>query len=259
MKTTVFASTALTLILSITATAFLIPINAQEADSKDSAKNRSGVNNPIKTKRKLDTRQLCPNRDKQPKLPNDDNPVFYKTTWGNNPQEGQYRKEMERLLKIEISNVRRAIHDIETKHEDLIHLYPSLAKNQVITLEDIPGVWRNNEFVNSKKLIIFHYNDDKKLDCIVLDSMTRNIYNDNQWTRKLLRLYYPNVQSMEMETLRHNYNPPASTLDRTSPEVQLTALRFVFLQLRTALYTMDMMIAAYYDKRNKLNYWQIDL
>lgn len=213
----------------------------------------------IEYRKPKDKLRACLNRADQPKETSDPTkPIFYKTTWGNNPQEGQYRAEMERLLQIELANVMRSVVDVEKKHEQLIELYPQLTGYQEIIIEDVPGVWRNNDFVNSKKLIVFHYNDNKKLECVVLDSITRSIYHDNTWTRKLLRLYYPNIQSMEMETLRHNFKN-TDTLDKTSPEVQLKALRLIFLQLRTALYSMDMMIAAYYDRRNKRNYWQINL
>ncbi|MCB1172220.1 MAG: hypothetical protein KDK39_01585 [Leptospiraceae bacterium] len=242
---------AVSLLIALLAGTLIIPLRAQE-DPSDSTTNTSDES------KRVDKKRLCLNRKNQPNIGDSDVPVFYKTTWGNNPQEGQYRQEMERLLRIEISNVKRAVADIEKKHEALINLYPSLSSKQVIVLEDVPGVWRNNLYVNSKKLIVFHYDTEKKLECVVLDSFVRNIHNDNDYTRKLLRLYYPNVQTMEMETIRHNYEE-GGTLDHTSPEVQLRALRFVFLQLRTALYRMDMMIAAFYDRRNKLNYWQIDL
>lgn len=213
----------------------------------------------VKFKKPKDKLRECPYRAEQPKASSDPTkPIFYKTTWGNNPQEGQYRAEMERLLTSELANVASAVADVEKKHAQLIELYPQLTKYQEIIIEDVPGVWRDNDFVSSKKLIVFHYNKEKKLDCVVLDSISRSIYQDNTWTRKLLRLYYPNVQSMEMETRRHNFED-RGTLDRTSPEVQLKALRLVFLQLRTALYSMDMMIAAYYDRRNKRNFWQIEL
>ncbi|MBX7058388.1 MAG: hypothetical protein K1X75_10020 [Leptospirales bacterium] len=204
-----------------------------------------------------DELRACRNRSSQPVNPTD-RPMFYSTSWGNNPQEGQYRNEMERLLTSEINNVKRAIEDVARKHVELIRLYPQFEAYQEIVLEDNPGSWRDGTFVNSKKLIIFHYTQDKKLDCVVLDSLTRSVYNPNLWTRKLMRLYYPNVQSVELETLRHNYREPG-TLDRTSPEIQLKALRFIFLNLRTALYSMDMMIAAYYDRRNQFNEWQIGL
>lgn len=204
-----------------------------------------------------DDLRACKNRGDQPVNPTD-RPMFYSTSWGNNPQEGQYRDEMERLLTIEIGNVRRAVEDVVRKHEELIRLYPQFAQYQEIVLEDNPGSWRDGTYVNSKKMIIFHYSAEKKIDCVVLDSFTRSVYNPNLWTRKLMRLYHPNVQSIEVETLRHNYQE-RGTLDRTSPEIQLKALRLVFLNLRAALYSMDMMIAAFYDRRNKFNDWQVDL
>lgn len=204
-----------------------------------------------------DPMRACANRDKQPIIPEGEL-LLDSNSWGNNPQEGQYRQEMERLLRIEISNVRRSLKDVSDKHKDLIELYPEFSNYQEIVLEDVPGTWRDGVYVNSKRLIVFHYSPEGELDCVVLDSMTRSIYGANDWTRKIIRLYYPNIQTMELHTLRHNY-VLGGTLDKTSPEVQLRALRLVFLNLRTALYSMDMMIAAFYDLRNKKNEWQINL
>jgi len=180
------------------------------------------------------------------------------TSWGNNPQEQEYRKEIERLLRLEIGNVHAAIGDVENKHKQLILLYPELSKYQEIILEDIPGAWRDGVFVNSKRTLSLHYNEKSELVCMVLDSFTRSVYFPEQWTRKIIRLYNKNVQMMELETLRHNFHLP-ETLQNTSPEIQLKGLRLVYSNLRTALYSMDMLIAAYYDLRNKRNEWQINL
>ncbi len=221
------------------------------------AQDKSNVASDRPAHKVTDPMRACSNRDKQPFIPEGEL-LLDSNSWGNNPQEGQYRQEMERLLRIEIANVRRSLKDVSEKHQDLIELYPQLAEYQEIVLEDVPGTWRDGVYVNSKRLIIFHYDNEKKLDCVVLDSMTRSIYGANEWTRKIIRLYFPNIQTMELHTMRHNYTL-GGTLDKTSPEVQLRALRLVFLNLRTALYSMDMMIAAYYDLRNKKNEWQINL
>lgn len=215
------------------------------------------VEREIVKKKVTDPLRACQNRNEQPDVPQGEL-IFYSTSWGNNPQEGQYRQEMERLLRIEMENVRKALADVASKHKELIRLYPEFENYQEIILEDVPGTWRDGIYVNSKKMIVFHYSEQKELDCVVLDSMTRSIYASNTWTRKLVRLYFPNIQTMELETLRHNY-VEKGTLEKTSPEIQLRALRLIFLNLRTALYSMDMLIAAYYDLRNKKNEWQINL
>jgi hypothetical protein len=214
----------------------------------------------------------CPNRSQQEALnnvPKEDGLIKKPAAWGNtpgqdeaaNPQESQYRNEITRLLKIEIEKVEEAVTDIEGKHKELIALdsFTNLTNYQEIVLEDNPGSWRNGVFVNSKKVLALHYGANGELQCMVLDSMERGVYNTTLWTRKILRLYYPYIQTMELVTLREHYNPPPVTLENTSPEVQLQAFRLAFSNLRTALYSMDMMIAAFYDKRNKLNEWQIDL
>lgn len=73
-----------------------------------------------------------------------------------------------------------------------------------------------------------------------------------------MRIYYPSIQTIELETLRQNYQI-VEELVNSSPEIQLKAFRKVFINLRTALYSMDMLIAAYYDRRNKKHDWQIGL
>lgn len=233
------------------------PANAQGGDGEVP----TAMTTKKKPRKPKDPMRECKNREKQPFIPEGEL-LLDSDSWGNNPQEGQYRQEMERLLRIEIANVRRSLKDVSEKHKDLTRLYPEFSQYQEIVLEDVPGTWRDGVYVNSKRLIIFHYKGDdpdkRELECVVLDSMTRSIYGANEWTRKIIRLYFPNIQTMELHTLRHNY-VLGGTLDKTSPEVQLRALRLVFLNLRTALYSMDMMIAAFYDLRNKKNEWQINL
>ncbi len=187
-----------------------------------------------------------------------DNLILPEIAWGNNPQEAEYRNEIIRLLKLEIRNVNIAIQDLKNKHKELIKLYPELKKYQEIILEDNPGSWRDGLFVNSKKVLSLHYREDGEIDCVVLDYMIRGVEQYEQWTRKIMRIYYPSIQTVQLETLRQNYKLDES-LENASPEIQLKALRTVFLNLRSALYSMDMLIAAYYDRKNKRNDWQINL
>ncbi|MBI3395129.1 MAG: hypothetical protein HY042_04785 [Spirochaetia bacterium] len=173
-----------------------------------------------------------------------------------NPQEKYYREEMLRLLKMEIRNVNRTVRSVEAKHKELIRLYPQFQVYQEIMLEDVPGAWRGSEYVSVRQTLSLGYNAANQLECIVLDAVTRPVYNTDLWTRKLLRVRDYSVQTMEMETLRHNYRL-YDTLDRTSPEVQVHAFRVLDLSLRAAVSHMDMMIAAYQDNKDKRNLYQI--
>ncbi len=261
------------LLAALFGSAVLWPLQAApEAEGKKSDEVvTDAMGRKHKVKKVVDKFRLCANREEQEKKRRDREAEYKRLeaegkkpgllsniSLGNNPREGQYRAEMERLLGIEIGNVQRAVRDVEHKHKELIILYPQLKQYQEIILEDVPGAFRDGEYVNSKKLIVMHYNEQGVIDCVVLDSMTRSVYNPTQWTRKVIRLYYPNIQTLELETHRHNYQLRGS-LETTSPEIQLKALRLVFNNLRAALYSMDMLIAAYYDLREKKSDWQINL
>ena len=208
-------------------------------------------------KKPTDPLRECKNPDRFRKT-TPDNLILPDIAWGNNPQEAEYRQEVIRLLKIEIANIDQAVKDIVEKHKELIKLYPELKEYQEIILEDNPGSWRDGIFVNSKKVLSIHYNANNEVDCIVLDSMIRGVDKYDLWTRKIMRIYYPSIQTIELETLRQNFHI-VEELVNSSPEIQLKAFRKVFINLRTALYSMDMLIAAYYDRRNKKHDWQIGL
>ena len=231
--------------------AIIFPVAAEDPPAEEEEK-------------KIDPMRTCGDRAQQEAINNvqkENGLIMEEQSWGNNPQESQYRSEVTRLLKLEIENVRKAVKDIEAKHKELINLdrFSGLKNYQEIVLEDNPGSWRNGIFVNSKKVLAMHYGPNGELECLVLDSMERGVYNTSLWTRKVLKMYYPYIQTMELVTRKQHYNPDPETLEKTAPEVQLQAFRLVFSNLRSALYSMDMMIAAYYDKRNKRNEWQIDL
>ena len=170
---------------------------------------------------------------------------------------GQYLKEMMRLLLIEEKNVRNSIRDVQKKHKELIVLYPQLTTHHAIVLEDDAGTYKDGVYVNNKKVIVIHYNKDNEIKCIVLDSKSRHVYNPHVWTRKIIRLYYPYVRIIELDTYRRNYRLHGY-LEKTSPAIQLKALRLMNKNLRATLYSMDALIAAYYDLREKKSDWQIN-
>ncbi|MEQ9363335.1 MAG: hypothetical protein RIF32_03775 [Leptospirales bacterium] len=214
----------------------------------------------LATLRPNDNLRQCLNREKLPTTDHGEL-ILDRHTWGNNPQEGQYRLEMERLLRMEVDNVRKAIRNVEEKYGELMRAKPGPDRTHYkeIKLEDKPGVWRDGLYVNSQKIIALHFRpEDQKLDCVVLDALVQSIYIEGQWTRKLMRMYNPHIQTVELHTLRRNFVKGGS-LEKTAPEIQLQALRTFAEDLRSSLYRMDMEIAAHYNQRNKVNQWQLGM
>lgn len=173
------------------------------------------------------------------------------------PEDEEYVKEMERLLQLELGNVKKTIEEVMEKHKKYVLLFPEEKRYQEITLEDVQQTFKDGEFVGIKKVLAINYDANGSIDCVVLDSYTRNLDNSNLWTRKILRLFYPDVQFMELETHRFNYKL-TTFLERTSPWVQLKAIRAAFRELRTTLYTMDRYMADRQERQKKIIGWQID-
>ncbi len=176
---------------------------------------------------------------------------------GNNPQEGQYRREMERLLGIEIDNINRAMTDAQNKHKELTELYPKYKKYQQIIIRYTPGAYIDGSYVASRTAINFHYDDKGKINCLVLENRSRNVYQTSRWTNKYVRLYNPYIQFMELETFRQNYRL-MSRLENTSAEIQLKSMRLMYKNIRAAVYIMDVMIARFHHQTGKQAEYQVD-
>ena len=170
----------------------------------------------------------------------------------------QYKQDMSNLLMKEISRIREEIENIEKRHSLLVQLYPNLKGYQEIVIEDKPGYWEHNEYINSRKLIALHFSQENKINCVVIDSERKNIHNATSFKKKFIRLYIPYIQSMEIESISR-FSHVSETMDDATPEMQLKALRLMTVHLKEALYNIDMMISSYYNKRQKRNLNLIEL
>ncbi len=184
--------------------------------------------------------------------------MFYSSKWNNTSRERKYRQAMERMLAKEALRVKQAMNDIKSRHDELAFIYPAVKNYQELQLKNLYQVEREGRFVNFKKKIAFHYQSDNSLDCVVLVTFTRDVYSPAHWTRKIIRIRYPDVRQFEVRTEESNYLD-ISSIKRSSPEVQLEALQRLFGNLRQAIYIMDNLIAYHYQRRNQIDRWQINL
>ena len=89
--------------------AIIFPVAAEDPPAEEEEK-------------KIDPMRTCGDRAQQEAINNvqkENGLIMEEQSWGNNPQESQYRSEVTRLLKLEIENVRKAVKDIEAKHKEL--------------------------------------------------------------------------------------------------------------------------------------------
>jgi len=207
----------------------------------------------VALKTPTDPARNCKNIDNQ-KSKGTDQFVYPESIIEATNYEGRVQKEeMKNLLLTEIAKIKETLAGIEKKHALLIKLYPQLKNYQEITLSDTPGEWENQDYFSYKKVISFHYTPDEKINCVVIDSEKRNVHYVNIWKRKIIRLYIPYIQSMEMESLSHN-SRLLETMDDASPEMQLHGMKLMAKHLQESLYSIDLMIASYYNKREKRNH-----
>ncbi len=171
--------------------------------------------------------------------------------------ENDYQASLNQLLAQEVENLKAAVANVERKRMQLVKIQGTEQPIQVIELENSTGVWRNSQKVNYQAVLHLSYKNER-LHCLILESTTRPIYEPEKWTHKIVRLRFPGIESLELASHRHNLNM-LQNLENVDPGHQLELLRLIVRNLQTALYTMDMKIAAYYNLRNKKNEWQINM
>lgn len=200
----------------------------------------------------IDEIRLCKDLENQKKKGADKFVYPESVIDSTNYEERVQKEEMTNLLIHEITRIKETISNIERKHAALAKLYPHIKNYQEITLENNPGEWEQKDFYSHRKVVAFHYSGDDKLACIVIDSEKKNVHYDSIWQRKIIRLYIPYIQSMEMESLGH-HSRKLETMDNATPEMQLQGLKIISRHLQESLYSIDLMIASYYNKKEKRN------
>ena len=200
----------------------------------------------------IDEARYCKNLENQ-KSKGSDQFVYPDSVIESTNYEGRIQKEeVKNLLLAEIAIIKETMVHIEKKHALLVKLYPHLKNYQEIKLTDNPGEWENKDYFSYKKIVAFHFDASDKILCVVIDSEKRNVNYESIWQRKLIRLYNPYIQSMEMESLSQN-SRIIHTMDDASPEMQLKGMKIMAKHLQESLYSIDLMIASYYNKREKRN------
>ena len=170
----------------------------------------------------------------------------------------EYSESMERLIRSEIQNIHSTVETVAEKFAALQDVTGSRKSLHTITLEDVAGAWRDGQFVRAEKSIHLHFNEQGKVSCMVLEAINVPINLPSHWTRKYLRMYMPHTNIVEMETLRKNYRL-YNTLNNASILHRLEGLRTMHSHIRTALYKIDLQIAAHYDQSKTVADWQIEM
>jgi hypothetical protein len=171
--------------------------------------------------------------------------------------QNSYQRETNRLLRQEIEELKQAVSEIEIKRTQLEKIKRVRQTYQLIQLDNATGIVRNGRKSNYISRIHFTFKDNR-LHCLMLESHTRPVYEPEKWTRKKIRLRFPGIESLELASQRRNMHL-LQEMENVDPKHQLELLRRLVLNIKTALYSMDMEIAAYYENRNKKNQWQIDM
>lgn len=171
--------------------------------------------------------------------------------------ETPYQHQMNRLLRMEIRDLLETVAEVEKKRMQLVRIRDRKEPFHTVELDNETGVIRNGRKSNYQSQIYFVFNQGR-LHCLRLESVVRPIYEPDKWTRKMIRVRFPGIESLELASERRNMNL-LQEMENVNPKHQLKLLRMVINNIKTALYSMDMEIAGFYESRNKKNEWQLDL
>ncbi len=167
--------------------------------------------------------------------------------------------QMQKIIQDRVVKIHQVLENIKRVRQEYIKLFPRSKKFIELSLEDIPIQYNaRGQITNSQVVITFHYSPNQKIDCIILDSYSRNINFENQWTHKIIRFRHPDLDTMELRARKHNYDRTAK-MKMYTPENQYHVLQVIFSNLLKTLYKMDLIVAGrkYYYRRT--NRWQGDL
>ena len=169
-----------------------------------------------------------------------------------------YSIQMQKIVETEINKIKTVLKDIKKTRETYTQAFPKTKKYQELILDYFPIRYKGNRPFNMRTVVSFHYDASGEFNCIVLDSLNRSIEQENIWTHKIIRITFPDIQNIQLDSLRYNYRRVAYTKS-FSKDVQFSILRSVFYNLLKARYKMDSQLAARNYYNAKINVWQSSL
>ena len=168
-------------------------------------------------------------------------------------------RRMQGAMKGRLSKMKKVLDDISSTHRSFVKAYPQFVNYHEVEIEDLPQREdRLRQYANLKVTVAFHYRSPGELDCVIIDAYERKIYEENEYTRKLFRFPYADIEKLVLTSLSYNYKRE-TLLSSYSLADQFLVIRTVFRSLLKALYKMDMIMASYNHYQRKINRWQGDI
>lgn len=168
-----------------------------------------------------------------------------------------YRKFLENRIQNYQTTILGIVDDIKKKHTTISGFMPSVKNYQEVVMADNPGVWRDGHYVNEKKVIALTFNEQGDVTCIVMDSLERRLYNSGYFTRKVIRVYYPELKAIQLDTYVQNHYLP-TVLDTEHPELIVRAYKEIRTLLKSVNYNMDKLIASHEYQKERFTDWQMN-
>ncbi len=236
--------------------AFVVPLflNAQEQEEERALRARDGV--VVSMGR--DSMRTCTGKERVTghQAASSDSASLHSLS--SEEERSEYLKKMDQKLAREQNRIRTLLETIQKRHETLLQWYPRIRDYQEVSLRDSTGIYQNNVLMNYSQILAVNYGSGGGVDCVVLDTRVRPIEIAEYWTTRVIRLYPGRLDVLELETIQKG-REMTRLLDSSSADVQIMALRSMADYLRSALYTMDMQIAAHYTQEEFRTKWQMGL
>lgn len=175
-----------------------------------------------------------------------------------NHESKMYHEALEKLLKDDVENLKLLTQELAEKRKLLAKLTHLKGNYHEIQIENLAGYWYQGRFQSLSKILSFTFTDAGDIDCIVLDRNDREIDYPENWTRKVVRIRYPDLNTIEIETHKENYDSLVY-LGGMDVEIRRKAISLLYMALKNAGYTMDIQIAAARSRADNNAEWKVDI
>lgn len=232
----------------------LYPLLAQQQPAPAAGNEVESNDSKVELVTPTDSKRTCGNRDDWEKTGMyETKKIIVENDEGSMSKD--YWEALDKLIIKEKENLKEASERLSYKHQNLIHYFPKFKRYQELVVENVAGSYKNGEYVSIRKFVSFSFTSNHDLDCIVIESMIRQVDRPEIFTRRLVRIFYPDLDNIQIETLRHNFHRSLN-LASSSPEVHLESLRKIQDVIDSSVFMIDMMVSQEIQNQNELIEWQ---
>ncbi len=171
-------------------------------------------------------------------------------------EEVPFKEHREKVKNELLTQIRDHIDLMVKKHKELVKYRPQIKTFYTQSLNRSINTPDRGQLVIALENLVMRFNNSGELDCMILDNFYTPVDYPENFSRRLVRVYYPDIHTMDFVTSvkSRRYR---SELGSLPLDLQVESLQMLEKKIRGASLAVDLQLSLEMEKSRNIVEWQL--